>query len=74
MKYNEEKLEQHIDELTKMTNYIGDDIVWENQCGQPDHFDALMKSEQIALIDIFAKMKGLKDALIMYQHWFKNIS
>jgi hypothetical protein len=70
MKYNKEKLEQHIEELTNMTNYVGDDIVWEGQCGQPDHFDTLNKSEQIALVDIFKKMKGLKDALITYQRWF----
>ena len=70
MKYNKEKLEQHIDELTNMTMYVGNEIVWESQCGQSDHFDRLNKSEQIALVDIFAKMKGLKEALIMYQSWF----
>ena len=70
MKYNKEKLEQHIEELTNMTMYVGDDIVWESQCGQSDHFDNLNKSEQIALVDIFAKMKGLKESLLMYQSWF----
>ena len=70
MKYNKEKLEQHIEELTNMTMYVGDDIVWESQCGQSDHFDTLNKSEQIALVDIFAKMKGLKESLLMYQSWF----
>ena len=39
MKYNKEKLEQHIEELTNMTMYVGDEIVWEGQCGQSDHFD-----------------------------------
>lgn len=73
MKYNKEKLEQHIEELTNMTMYVGDDIVWESQCGQSDHFDTLNKSEQIALVDIFAKMKGLKESLLMYQSWFGNI-
>ena len=72
MKYNKEKLEQHIEELTNMTMYVGDEIVWESQCGQPDHFDRLNKSEQIALVDIFAKMKGLKESLLMYQSWFEN--
>lgn len=72
MKYDKEKLEQHIEELTNMTMYVGDEIVWESQCGQPDHFDMLNKSEQIALVDIFAKMKGLKEALFMYQNWFEN--
>ena len=70
MKYDKEKLEQHIEDLTNMTHYVGNDIVWEGQCGQSDHFDTLNKAEQIALIDIFAKMKGLKDALIMYKSWF----
>ena len=70
MKYSKEKLEQHIEELTNMTNYVGDDIVWEGQCGQTNHFDKLNKAEQIALVDIFAKMKGLKDALISYKNWF----
>lgn len=72
MKYNKEKLEQHIEELSNMTMYVGDEIVWESQCGQSDHFDRLNKSEQIALVDIFAKMKGLKEALFMYQSWFEN--
>jgi hypothetical protein len=53
-----------------MTNYVGDDIVWEGQCGQSNHFDKLNKAEQIALVDIFAKMKGLKDALLSYKNWF----
>jgi hypothetical protein len=70
MKYNKEKLEQHIEELSNMTMYVGDEIVWESQCGQSDHFDRLNKSEQIALVDIFAKMKGLKESLLMYQSWF----
>lgn len=72
MKYNKEKLEQHIEELTNMTMYVGDNIVWEGQCGQSDHFDKLSKPEQIALIDIFAKMKGLKESLMAYQSWFGN--
>lgn len=72
MKYNKEKLEQHIEELSNMTMYVGDEIVWESQCGQSGHFDRLNKSEQIALVDIFAKMKGLKEALFMYQSWFEN--
>jgi hypothetical protein len=72
MKYDKEKLEQHIKELTNMVMYVGDEIVWEGQCGQPDHFDKLNKAEQIALVDIFAKMKGLKDALIGYSSWFEN--
>lgn len=72
MKYDKEKLEQHIKELTNMTIYVSDEIVWESQCGQSNHFDNLNKSEQIALVDIFAKMKGLKEALVVYQSWFKN--
>lgn len=69
MKYNKEKLEQHIEELTNMTAYVCDEIVWESQCGQSDHFDNLSKPEQIALVDIFAKMKGLKESLIEYKNW-----
>ena len=72
MKYNKEKLEQHIEELTNMTAYVCDEIVWESQCGQSDHFDKLSKPEQIALVDIFAKMKGLKESLIAYKNWFEN--
>lgn len=71
MKYNKEKLEQHIEELTNMTMYVGDDIVWESQCGQSDHFDKLNKSEQIALVDIFGKIKAASDALISYKQWFE---
>lgn len=72
MKYNKEKLEQHIEELTNMTAYVCDEIVWESQCGQSDHFDKLSKPEQIALVDIFAKMKGLKESLMEYKNWFEN--
>lgn len=72
MKYNEEKLNQHIEQLTDMTMYIADNIIYEGQCGQSDHFDKLNKAEQIALIDIFAKMKGLKETLVAYKNWFNK--
>lgn len=70
MKYNKEKLEQHISELISMDMYVTNNIVWENQEGQENHFDNLSKTEQIALIDICAKIKSAKDALLSYKNWF----
>jgi hypothetical protein len=72
MKYDKDKLDTHIKMLSEMCIYVGDDIVYEGQCGQLDHFDKLPKAEQIALIDIFAKMKAVKEALVSYGHWFNN--
>ena len=72
MKYDKEKLEQHIEALSEIKRYVGDDIVWEGQCGQPDHFDRLNKAEQVALIDIFGKIKAASDALITYKQWFEK--
>lgn len=70
MKYDKEKLEQHISELISMDMYVTNDIVWENQEGQENHFDNLSKTEQIALIDICTKIKSAKDALLSYKNWF----
>ena len=72
MKYDKEKLEQHIESLYEIKRYVGDDIVWEGQCGQSDHFDRLNKAEQVALIDIFGKIKASYDALISYKQWFEG--
>ena len=71
MKYDKEKFKQHVEALYEIRRYIGDDIIWEGQCGQPDHFDHLSKSEQVALIDIFGKIKAAYDALVVYEQWFK---
>jgi hypothetical protein len=70
MKYDKDKLEQHIQELTNMSEYVMRDIIWEPQENQPDHFDKLLESEQIALIDIGNKIKSLNDAFTAYKHWF----
>ena len=72
MKYNKDKLEQHIQELINMSEYVMRDIIWEPQENQSDHFDKLLKSEQIALIDIGNKIKSLNDALLSYKHWFNK--
>ena len=70
MKYDKEKLEQHTKELTNMFRYVNDNIVWEPQEMQENHFDKLLKAEQIALIDIGNKFKSAVDALTAYKHWF----
>lgn len=62
-----------LNELKYLQLYIEDKIVWENQEGQPDHFDNLPKVEQIALIDIFNKVKQTVDAIEQFNHWFINI-
>lgn len=70
MKYDKEKLEKHTQELMEMFWYVNDNIVWEGQEMQEDHFDKLPKAEQIALIDIGNKLKSAVDALTAYKHWF----
>ena len=50
--------------------YLADKVVWENQEGQPYHFDNLPKVEQIALIDIFNKVKQTVNAIEQFDHWF----
>lgn len=70
MKYDKEKLEQHIKELINMSLYVNDDVIWERQEMQENHFDKLPKAEQVALIDIGNKLKSAVDALTSYKHWF----
>lgn len=70
MKYDKEKLEQHTKQLMEMFWYVNDNIVWEPQEMQENHFDKLPKAEQIALIDIGNKLKNAVDALTSYKHWF----
>lgn len=70
MKYDKEKLEKHTQELMEMFLYVNDNIIWEAQEMQENHFDKLLKSEQIALIDIGNKLKSAVDALTAYKHWF----
>lgn len=70
MKYDKKKLEKHIKELMDMSWYVNNNIIWEGQEMQENHFDNLPKSEQIALIDIGNKLKSAVDALTSYKHWF----
>jgi hypothetical protein len=72
MKYDKEKLDKHIKELINMSWYVNDDIVWEGQEMQENHFDNLPKAEQVALIDIGNKLKSAVDALTSYKHWFNE--
>lgn len=70
MKYDKDKLEKHTNELLEMFRYVNDNIVWEKQEMQENHFDKLLKAEQIALIDINNKLNSAVDALTAYKHWF----
>lgn len=70
MKYDKEKLEQHTKQLMEMFWYVNDDVIWEKQEMQENHFDNLPKSEQVALIDIGNKLKSTVDALTAYKRWF----
>lgn len=56
--------------LNTLQMYLADKVVWENQEGQPDHFDRLPKAEQIALIDIYNKVKQTVSAIEQFKHWF----
>lgn len=70
MRYDKDKLEKHTNELLEMFRYVNDNIIWEKQEMQENHFDKLLKAEQIALIDINNKLKSAVDALTAYKHWF----
>lgn len=58
--------------LNTLQMYLADKVVWENQEGQSDHFDRLPKAEQIALIDIYNKVKQTIGAIEQFEHWFMN--
>ena len=70
MRYDKEKLDKHIIELMGMFWYVNDDVIWEKQEMQENHFDKLPKAEQVALIDIGNKLKSAVDALAAYKRWF----
>lgn len=70
MKFDKEKLEKYTQELMEMSRYVNDNIIWEKQEMQDNHFDNLPKAEQIALIDIGNKLKSAVDAFTVYKHWF----
>lgn len=70
MRYDKSKLDKHIIELINMSWYVNDDVIWEKQEMQENHFDKLPKAEQVALIDIGNKLKSAVDALTSYKHWF----
>ena len=72
MRYDKSKLDKHIIELINMSWYVNDDVIWEKQEMQENHFDKLPKAEQIALIDIGNKLKSAVDALTSYKHWFNK--
>ncbi len=72
MKYDSKKLDENIKVVDDMVTYLHDNIVWEGQAGQPDHFDRLPKVEQVALMAIFCKATSLRDELIRYKHWFEQ--
>ena len=59
-----------LNELNELQMYLADKVVWENQEGQPYHFDNLPKVEPIALIDIFNKVKQTVNAIEQFDHWF----
>ena len=71
MKYNKELLDTHIEQIDSMCDYIKNKVIWENQEGQPDHFDNLPKSEQMALLGIANNVVALYQSLINYKEWFK---
>lgn len=49
---------------------IFNNIVWEKQEGQVEHFDKLSKAEQIALIGCFNDAVKLDADIKSYLHWF----
>ena len=70
-----EKFDPIYDKLSSLNAlhmYLADKVVWENQEGQPDHFDRLPKAEQIALIDMLNKVKQTISAIEQFEHWFIN--
>jgi hypothetical protein len=72
MRYDKEKLDKHIIELINMSWYVNDDVIWEKQEMQENHFDKLPKAEKVALIDIGNKLKSAVVALTSYKHWFNE--
>lgn len=59
-------------EMANKIKYTLNNIVWERQEGQEDHFDNLPKAEQVALIGIYNDASCLENAIDSYRHWFIN--
>lgn len=59
-----------LDDLISLQSYLGNNIVWENQEGQLDHFDKLPKAEQIAIINIYNNVNQTISAINQFEHWF----
>lgn len=68
---NKELLDTHIEQIDSMCDYIKRKVIWENQEGQPDYFDNLSKSEQMALLGIANNVVALYQSLINYKQWFQ---
>ena len=48
-------------------------IIWEHQEGQPEHFDKLSKLEKIKLISSHSHIKSSLQEIDMWQEILKNI-
>lgn len=71
MKIPKDKLKQFIDQVIDMRLYIKEHAVWEEQEEQSDHFDRLLKAEQVTLISLYVRISDLENELTKYLQWFE---
>lgn len=48
------------------------DFIWQRQEGQDDNFDNFCKSQQIAFLDLYSRVRALRDYLVSYNDWFSK--
>lgn len=70
----EERINKIKEAQTKASEvrFLLNDIVWESQEGQIEHFDMLNKAEKIALIGIFNDAVDLDNSIDSYLDWFEK--
>lgn len=59
-------------ELAREIKKLLNDVVWEPQEGQRDHFDNLTKVEKVALVGLYSDACNTVESIAQYESWFIN--
>lgn len=69
MKYTKEEVKRDLETIHEIYRHLRQDIVYETQEGQEDHFDKWPKAEQMMLYSIIAHLGAAQEALAHYEDW-----
>lgn len=56
--------------LAREIKQLLNDVVWESQEGQKDHFDNLTKVEKVALVGLYSDACNTVESIAQYESWF----